>query len=173
MAPGDLNLKKSWNPKLVKNQKKVWEKEQEALEERKRIQERQKEIQEERELQSLRDNRYNTEKKKSTRLEWMYEHGEVGDGLRKPQQESPNEDYLLGKKKLDELIVDKEPKSTGYVGEKMGKVLSKQPVGLSQRDIQKLAKDDPMYKIKLMRAQQRRTKARVGERLKDRKSARG
>lgn len=34
---GDLNLKKSWNPALVKNQQKVWEEEQQKLDELKRI----------------------------------------------------------------------------------------------------------------------------------------
>ncbi|KAH3666543.1 hypothetical protein OGAPHI_003540 [Ogataea philodendri] len=32
----DLNLKKSWNPKLVKNREKVWEKEQDLLSKRKK-----------------------------------------------------------------------------------------------------------------------------------------
>jgi N-terminal domain of CBF1 interacting co-repressor CIR len=32
---GDLNLKKSWNPNLLKNQARVYEEERKALEERK------------------------------------------------------------------------------------------------------------------------------------------
>ena len=33
---GDLNLKKSWHPALMTNQKRVWEEEKKALDERKR-----------------------------------------------------------------------------------------------------------------------------------------
>ena len=36
---GDLNLKKSWNPQLVKNKQKVWQQEQEKLDEFKKIKE--------------------------------------------------------------------------------------------------------------------------------------
>lgn len=50
---GDLNLKKSWNPALVKNQKKVWEEEQNKLKELKRIKELNQEFQKEQEYRNL------------------------------------------------------------------------------------------------------------------------
>ena len=50
---GDLNLKKSWHPSLLSNQKRVHEAEQKALEERKRTQERVKELQHERQIEEL------------------------------------------------------------------------------------------------------------------------
>jgi len=47
---GDLNLKKSWNPVLQKNQEKTWLAEKKALEERKRIDQMMRERQEERQM---------------------------------------------------------------------------------------------------------------------------
>lgn len=51
--PSDLNLKKSWNPKLLKNQEKVWKREQDALNEFKKIKQRQIEINQQREKLDL------------------------------------------------------------------------------------------------------------------------
>ncbi|GMF02867.1 unnamed protein product [[Candida] boidinii] len=51
--PSDLNLKKSWNPKLLKNQEKVWKREQDALNEFKKIKQRQIEISQQREKLDL------------------------------------------------------------------------------------------------------------------------
>ena len=48
---GDLNLKKSWHPVLMSNQRKVWEEERNALQERKRIDQIMKERAEERQIQ--------------------------------------------------------------------------------------------------------------------------
>lgn len=59
----DLNLLKSWNPKLSKNKQKVEKKEQEALEEERKIRQRAKE----REIADL------ASAKSKTGLEWMYE----------------------------------------------------------------------------------------------------
>lgn len=53
MAAGDLNLLKSWNPKLMKNRKKVWNTEQDLLIEEQKFKERQKELEKDNELQSL------------------------------------------------------------------------------------------------------------------------
>lgn len=94
MAAGDLNLLKSWNPKLMKNRKKVWETEQDLLKEESKLKERQKELEKERELNNLRDTSKNTTKR--TGLEWMYD-----DRIGKDE----NEDYLLGRKKLDTKVI--------------------------------------------------------------------
>lgn len=59
----DLNLLKSWNPKLRKNKQKVKKIEEEAIEEERKIQQKQKE----KELQDL------AAGKRKTGLEWMYE----------------------------------------------------------------------------------------------------
>lgn len=87
--PGDLNLKKSWNPALVKNQNKLWQQEQKSLEEYKKIKEREKELekeQEDKKLLSLKT-KFNTltkaDKLKLNKLDWMY-----NDGPSKTQSET-------------------------------------------------------------------------------------
>lgn len=97
MAAGDLNLLKSWNPKLMKNRKKVWETEQELLKEEQKFKERQKELEKESEENDLIN--VNQGKKKSG-LEWMYDD--------KYNKEEENQDYLLGKKKLDVNLIKKQ-----------------------------------------------------------------
>lgn len=68
MAGGnDLNLLKSWNPKLSKNRQKVKQKEQLLLLEETKIQQRQKE----REIEDL------TSTKSKNGLEWMYEDPKI------------------------------------------------------------------------------------------------
>jgi hypothetical protein len=52
---GDLNLKKSWHPQLLSNQKRVWEEERKALEERKKTDQMMKERQEERHIQEIQE----------------------------------------------------------------------------------------------------------------------
>lgn len=78
---GDLNLKKSWNPALVKNQQKVWQKEQEKLEEYKQIKQRNAEFEQEQQYQKLLSLRHGPdykekilaeEKLKLGKMDWMY-----------------------------------------------------------------------------------------------------
>lgn len=112
--PGDLNLKKSWNPALVKNQKKVWEREQEALKEYQSIKQRSKEIAQEREKEELIRLQYGQDpsalptkqKLELNKLGWMYE--DVGSAKEPEVNESGfrevEEDFLLKKEELDQLI---------------------------------------------------------------------
>ena len=103
MGSGDLNLLKSWNPKLLKNRQRVWEREQEVKREEEKFTQRQKEIKKERELNELinstRDPNLKKDllKKSKHGLEWMY-----NDHDNLPEE---NEDYLLGKRKLDSTII--------------------------------------------------------------------
>ena len=70
---GDLNLKKSFHPSLLKNQAKVWEEEKKALEERKRIDQMMRERQEERQMQELQALQEAAGgKKRLNRVDWMY-----------------------------------------------------------------------------------------------------
>jgi hypothetical protein len=154
MAPGNLNLKKSWHPGLLKNQKKVWEAEQEALAERRKIQERQEEIAKERELTGLRALQYaQTGKKIQDRVEWMYENPSMGDGRKMDFTES--EDYLLGKKRVDQLIVKAkvEEKKQGF--EKL-----QQGPQLSQQQEMDLFRHDPIMKIRQQQMKKLKEKRR-------------
>lgn len=78
--PGDLNLKKSWNPALVKTQAKIWQQEQKTLEEFNKIKQREEELKKEKELNDLialkykfNDNMNKQDKLKVNKLNWMYD----------------------------------------------------------------------------------------------------
>ncbi|CAH6721241.1 pre-mRNA-splicing factor Cwc25p [[Candida] jaroonii] len=78
--PGDLNLKKSWNPALVKTQAKIWQQEQKTLEEFNKIKQREEELKKEKELNDLialkykfNDNMNKQDKLKLNKLNWMYD----------------------------------------------------------------------------------------------------
>lgn len=102
---GDLNLKKSWHPVLMSNQKRVWAEEKKALDERKKTDQVLKERAEERallELEKLQEAAGG--KKRSDRVDWMYNGpGSGGPGAGGGVSEEM-EGYLLGKRKLDGLV---------------------------------------------------------------------
>ncbi|KAH0143149.1 hypothetical protein KCU67_g13689, partial [Aureobasidium melanogenum] len=90
---GDLNLKKSWHPVLMSNQKRVWEEEKKALDERKKIDQVLKERAEERQIQELQQMQEAAGgKKRVDRVDWMY--GGPADGQKGTTEEM--EAYLLG-----------------------------------------------------------------------------
>jgi len=94
-------MKKSWHPLLQKNQERVWQEENKAREERKRIEQKRKEIAEERQLQELqRLQESQGGKARQERLDWMY--AAPGSGGQNTSESL--EAYLLGKKKVDDLI---------------------------------------------------------------------
>jgi Pre-mRNA splicing factor/N-terminal domain of CBF1 interacting co-repressor CIR len=98
---GDLNLKKSWHPVLMSNQKRVWEEEQKALEERKKIDQIMKERAEERQIQELQDLQEAAGgKKRQSRVDWMYNGPSGGQAGTTEEMEG----YLLGKRRIDGLL---------------------------------------------------------------------
>ncbi|KAG5976550.1 hypothetical protein E4U55_007289 [Claviceps digitariae] len=107
MGGGDLNLKKSFHPTLRRNQQAVWDEEQKALAERKRTQQRINEIKEERAKEELqRQLEAAGGKKRVDRVDWMYQgptDGQVGTS-------EETEAYLLGKRRIDNLIKGTEHK---------------------------------------------------------------
>lgn len=157
--PGDLNLKKSWNPALVKNQKKVWEREQDALKEYQSIKQRSKEIAEEREKEELIKLQYGQDasalptkqKLELNKLGWMYE--DVG-GTKEPELNEAGfreveEDFLLKKEEVDQLLkssasIRKRPDSRFDQVTKVGSAKK-----LSSLD------DDPLLKIQRERIRKR------------------
>lgn len=149
MGSGDLNLLKSWNPKLMKNRKKVWETEQDLVNEQQKLNTRLKEIEKERELNELvhasnkdqPDALKNGLTLKKSGLEWMYQDAKLND---------EKEDYLLGKKKLDSSILKQQP---APATERAATAAPKK----SHRKGSTLHRDDPMSKFKITKQQQRRT----------------
>ncbi|SCU95570.1 LAMI_0F02916g1_1 [Lachancea mirantina] len=112
MGTGDLNLLKSWNPHLLKNKKKVWETEQQALAEHQKIKQRQVELEKERSLDQLASmNENGTVSKRKNGLEWMYNDS--------PTKTSQNEDFLLGRREIDDSVLkqtkkDQQTRNVGY-----------------------------------------------------------
>lgn len=140
---GDLNLKKSWHPVLMSNQKRVWEEEQKALEERKKIDQIRRERDEERQIQELQDLQEAAGgKKRQTRVDWMYNgpsSGQVGTT-------EEMEGYLLGKRRIDGLL-------KGNENDKLEKAATEESFMAMQnantaRDTASKIREDPMLAIK-------------------------
>jgi len=110
MGGGDLNMKKSWHPLLLKNQERVWLEEKKALEEKKKLDQLRKEKEEERQLQELqRLQEEQTGKKRQEKLDWMYATPATGSS----QNANELEDYLLGKKRVDKILTEGENERIG------------------------------------------------------------
>lgn len=140
---GDLNLKKSWHPVLMSNQKKVWEEEKKALEERKRIDQMMKERQEERQIQELQQLQEAAGgKKRMARVDWMYSGPASGQAGTTEEMEG----YLLGKRRIDGLV-------KGTENQKLEKLAEEDSFMAVQnantvRDTASKIRDDPLLAIK-------------------------
>ncbi|EPY49435.1 complexed with Cdc5 protein Cwf25 [Schizosaccharomyces cryophilus OY26] len=105
MGGGDLNMKKSWHPLLMRNQERVWKEEQTHKEELKRVEQLRREIEEERQLLELqRLQEAAGGKKRKDHVEWMYAVP-TAEGPKRDSSEM--EEFLLGKRRLDDLLSDK------------------------------------------------------------------
>jgi Pre-mRNA splicing factor/N-terminal domain of CBF1 interacting co-repressor CIR len=141
---GDLNLKKSWHPQLLSNQKRVWEEEKKALEERKKTEQMMKERQEERHIQELQDlAEASGGAKRLARVDWMY-NGKGADG--QPGTSEEMEGYLLGKRRIDGLLKGNDNQKL----EKSAKEDSFMAVqnANTARDTAAKVREDPMLAIK-------------------------
>ena len=105
---GDLNLKKSWHPVLMSNQRRVWEEEKKALDERKRTEQRVKELKEERAKEEIQAKLEAAgSRKRIDRVDWMYQGPSSGQAGTTEEMEG----YLLGKRRIDGLIKGTEHKN--------------------------------------------------------------
>ncbi|KAF4573125.1 RNA-splicing factor [Pleurotus pulmonarius] len=141
MGGGDLNMKKSWHPLLLKNQEQVWLKEKQALEEKKKLDQLRKEKEEERQLQELqRLQEEQTGKKRTERLDWMYTTPATGS------TQNPNdlEDYLLGKKRVDKMLTADDNAKIGASHKNFIAIQNANNV----RDIAAKVREDPLLAIK-------------------------
>ena len=109
-------MKKSWHPVLLVNQERVWKAEKAANEEKKKLHQLRKEQEEERQLAELqRMQEAATGRKRVDRLDWMYaapgnEGGALG-GARIGEREM--EDYLLGKRRVDDVLAQSDKNVSG------------------------------------------------------------
>ncbi|KAF9269974.1 hypothetical protein L218DRAFT_992647 [Marasmius fiardii PR-910] len=141
MGGGDLNMKKSWHPLLLKNQERVWLEEKKALEEKKKLDQLRKEKEEERQLQELqRLQEEQTGKKRTEKLEWMYSTPATGSS------QNPNdlEDYLLGKKRVDKILTADENAKLGASHKNFIAVQNAN----TARDVAAKVREDPLFAIK-------------------------
>ena len=143
MGGGDLNLKKSWHPVLMSNQRRVWEEEKKALDERKRIEQMMKERQEERNIQEIQEMQEAAGgTKRAQRVEWMYSGPSAGQTGTTEEMEG----YLLGKRRIDGLI-------KGTENKKLEKASTEESFMALQnantvRDTAAKIREDPMLAIK-------------------------
>ncbi|EGO05322.1 hypothetical protein SERLA73DRAFT_174423 [Serpula lacrymans var. lacrymans S7.3] len=141
MGGGDLNMKKSWHPLLLKNQERVWLEEKKALEEKKKLDQLRKEKEEERQLQELqRLQEEQTGKKRTEKLEWMYTTPATGSS----QNANELEDYLLGKKRVDKILTADENAKLGAAHKSFIAVQNAN----NTRDIAAKIREDPLLAIK-------------------------
>ncbi|PNP45100.1 hypothetical protein TGAMA5MH_03150 [Trichoderma gamsii] len=143
MGGGDLNLKKSFHPGLRRNQQAVYDEEQKALAERKRTQQRINEIKEERAKEDLqRQLEAAGGKKRVDRVDWMYQGPTDGQAGTTEETEA----YLLGKRRIDNLI-------KGNDNKKLEKAAGQESFIALQnannaRDTAAKIRDDPLLAIK-------------------------
>lgn len=140
---GDLNLKKSWHPVLMSNQRRVWEEEKKALDERKRTEQRIKELKEERAKEEIQAKLEAAgSRKRVDRVDWMYQGPASGTAGTTEEMEG----YLLGKRRIDGLI-------KGTENKKLEKQASEDTFMALQnantlRDTAAKVREDPMLAIK-------------------------
>lgn len=144
MGGNDLNLKKSWHPQLMTNQRRVYDAEQAALQERKLTEARLEEIRRERQIEETQKQLEAAGgQKKVDRVEWMYQG--PNDGGR---DEYSSEAFLLGKRRIDSVLrgddMKKVEKTAGPTGETPGPI----PVIASARDTAAKIREDPLVAIK-------------------------
>ncbi|KAK2024737.1 hypothetical protein LX32DRAFT_643378 [Colletotrichum zoysiae] len=140
---GDLNLKKSFHPSLIKNQAKVWEEERKALEERKKTQQRINELKEEREREELQKKLEAAgHTKRVDRVEFLYSGPTDGQTGTTEERES----YLLGKRRIDHLLKGTEHKNLEkQAGQESFMALQ---TANTARDTAAKVREDPLLAIK-------------------------
>ncbi|KAJ6060863.1 hypothetical protein N7444_002717 [Penicillium canescens] len=131
---GDLNLKKSWHPSLLKNQERVWAQEKRALEERKQI-------------DQLRPPPRSLRKREATeprRLDVPSPSSATG------HYSEEMEGYLLGKRRIDGVILknDADTKKLEKGSEVVGNDAAAGPSVGSARDTMLKVMADPLLEVK-------------------------
>ncbi|KUI73374.1 Pre-mRNA-splicing factor CWC25 [Cytospora mali] len=144
MGGNDLNLKKSWHPQLMTNQRRVYDAEQAALQERKLTEARLEEIRRERQIEETQKQLEAAGgQKRVDRVDWMYQG--PNDGGR---DEFSSEAFLLGKRRIDSILrgddIKKVEKTAGPADAAPGPI----SVVASTRDTANKIREDPLVAIK-------------------------
>ncbi|XP_067824890.1 pre-mRNA-splicing factor CWC25 homolog [Heptranchias perlo] len=151
MGGGDLNLKKSWHPQTLKNVERVWKAEQKHEAEKKKIEELQRELREERAREEMQRYAEDTGalKKKSDRLDWMYQG---------PCSMVNKEEYLLGRpidKYATDKMVDEESGPSSDTGLLPGSIFSATGAN-SALDMASKIREDPLFMIRKREEEKKR-----------------
>ncbi|KAI1203697.1 Pre-mRNA splicing factor-domain-containing protein [Nemania serpens] len=142
---GDLQLKKSYHPALLKNQAKVYDAEQAALAERKKTEARIQEIKEERAQKEIQEKLEAAGgRKRIDRVDWMYQGPSDGQGGTTEELEG----FLLGKRRIDTILTrgpdnDNLKKNASY-----DHLAAPQNSVVNARDIAAKIREDPLLAIK-------------------------
>ncbi|KAI1123690.1 Pre-mRNA splicing factor-domain-containing protein [Nemania abortiva] len=142
---GDLQLKKSYHPALLKNQAKVYEAEQAALAERKKTEARIQEIKEERAQKEIQEKLEAAGgRKRIDRVDWMYQGPSDGQGGTTEELEG----FLLGKRRIDTILTrgpdnDNLKKQASY-----DSLAAPQSSAVNARDVAAKIREDPLLAIK-------------------------
>lgn len=163
--PGDLNLKKSWNPALMKNQKKIWEREQDALKEHQAIKQRAKEIAAEREKEEMIKLQYGSDlsqlpqkqKLEISKLGWMYTDMPKDSNDEDSGFQEVEEDFLENTAQVEQLLQGNAP-ALQSVSSRFDKVAS---VGAGRA--RSSLTDDPLLLIKRQQRENRTSRDRHSE----------
>lgn len=167
---GDLNLKKSWNPALVKNQQKVWQEEQQKLDELKKIKEKNYEFKQEQEYLELLKLQYGDnfdtkdlkklEKLKLSKLNWMYDDVPFENNEQVEENSSgfieSSLEFTEGKSKVENMLngnnnMVSRKRDRGDHSDRINKIIG---VGMSKPQKTTSYSDDPLAKIKQQQQQQ-------------------
>lgn len=144
MGGNDLNLKKSWHPQLMTNQRRVYDAEQAALQERKITEARIEEIRRERQIEETQKQlEASGGPKRVDRVEWMYQG--PNDGGR---DEYSSEAFLLGKRRIDSILRGDDAKKVEKTAGPTGEAGAPMPIIASARDIASKIREDPLVAIK-------------------------
>lgn len=144
MGGNDLNLKKSWHPQLMTNQRRVYDAEQAALQERKITEARLEEIRRERQIEETQKQlEASGGPKRIDRVEWMYQ-GTNDTG----RDEYSSEAFLLGKRRIDSILRGDDAKKVEQTAGPTGEAPGPMPVVASARDTAAKIREDPLVAIK-------------------------
>jgi Pre-mRNA splicing factor len=121
----------------------VWAEEKRALEERKRIEQLRRERDEERQIQELERLQEAAGKPRQQRVEWMYQAPANAGGQCSEEMES----YLLGKRRIDGILLKNDENKTLEKGVDLVAVHAPQNVD-SARDTMNKIRADPLLEVK-------------------------
>lgn len=142
---GDLQLKKSYHPALLKNQARVYDAEKAALAERKKTEARIQEIKEERAKKEIQEKLEAAGgRKRIDRVDWMYQGPSDGQGGTTEELEG----FLLGKRRIDSILTrgpetDNLKKQSSY-----DSLAAPQTSAVNARDVAAKIREDPLLAIK-------------------------